>query len=590
MKRTKNGKEKKESGIVLRLIREARPIYGYLLFSCFLSLLIILLSIAVPLLLGELIDRLYALTGAGKAAVTDAITAKLALLLGAYVLYNVLTYAKMQLMNRVVSRYFTCALRIRISDKIKRLPVSFVDKTPVGDILNRMTDDVSTMGNYIHQIIDVMTTGLLQIVAIAVMMFLENPLLAALVLALTPFSIWLSSFIAAKSEAHFHAMFSEAGNLTAVVEEAFTNFATTKAYNLEEFTNEKHRAVNERQRKALSTASFMESMVQPIIAFTNALAYIGISLLGGWLLVRNRVSVGVVVTIVLYAKRFSTPLEQIAGGFGSLRHATAASRRVFRLLDLPEEENAAGTLPVPTRGAVRFEHVDFSYDPQAPLIEDLNMDIRPGQNIAIVGPTGAGKTTIVNLLMRFYDINRGRILLDGTDIAAVSREETRARFGMVLQDTWLFGGTIAENVAYGRPDATREEIERACDEAYCDHFIRTLPQGYDTVIGDDSTNLSGGQKQLLTIARALLANHDLLILDEATSNVDTRTEILIQKAMDKLMQGKTCFVIAHRLSTIVGSDLILVLNHGKIVEQGTHTELLKKKGFYYQIYNSQYAI
>ena len=260
------------------------------------------------------------------------------------------------------------------------------------------------------------------------------------------------------------------------------------------------------------------------------------------------------------------------------------------LVDDPEEENAAGTLPTKAEGNICFEHVDFSYDKSAPLIQDLNIDVKKGQNVAIVGPTGAGKTTIVNLLMRFYDVDRGRILIDGVDCATLSREEMRDQFAMVLQDTWLFRGTIAENVAYGKPDATREEIVSACDRAYCDHFIRTLPAGYDTVVGDDMTNLSGGQKQLLTIARAMLADRRLLILDEATSNVDTRTEALLQKAMDRLMRDRTCFVIAHRLSTIVDSDLILVLDHGQIVEQGTHAELLAKEGFYYQIYNSQYAI
>ena len=290
------------------------------------------------------------------------------------------------------------------------------------------------------------------------------------------------------------------------------------------------------------------------------------------------------------AKLFSAPLEQIAGGFGDLQHAKAAARRVFKLLDLPEEENPDGALPGKAEGNIRFEHVDFSYDKASPLIQDLNIDVKKGQNVAIVGPTGAGKTTIVNLLMRFYDVDRGRILIDGVDCATLSREALRDQFAMVLQDTWLFRGTIAENVAYGKPGATREEIVAACDRAYCDHFIRTLPAGYDTVVGDDMTNLSGGQKQLLTIARAMLADRQLLILDEATSNVDTRTEALLQKAMDRLMRERTCFVIAHRLSTIVDSDLILVLDHGQIVEQGTHPELLAKKGFYYQIYTSQYAI
>ena len=277
-------------------------------------------------------------------------------------------------------------------------------------------------------------------------------------------------------------------------------------------------------------------------------------------------------------------------GFANLSHVKACAKRVFRLLDMEEEEQPEGVLPQPCQGEVVFDHAAFSYSKGEPLIENLNLSVHPGQRVAIVGPTGAGKTTIVNLLMRFYDVDGGKILLDGQDIRTLSRDEVRRNFGMVLQDTWLFRGTIAQNVAYGKPDATRQEIEQACREAYCDHFIRTMPGGYDTLISEDTTNLSGGQKQLLTIARALLAGRPLLILDEATSNVDTRTEILVQKAMDKLMKGRTCFVIAHRLSTIVDADLILVLDHGHIVEQGTHGQLLAKKGFYYDLYTSQYAV
>ena len=300
--------------------------------------------------------------------------------------------------------------------------------------------------------------------------------------------------------------------------------------------------------------------------------------------------IGTVVTVILFARQLSAPLERIAFGLSYVQHVKSAAKRVFNLLDLPEEEDPAETAQAPTKGRVEFRNVDFSYDPEKPLIRNLSFSVQPGQKVAIVGPTGAGKTTIVNLLMRFYDIQKGQILIDGEDISKLSRADTRRRFGMVLQDTWLFKGTVAENVAYGSPEATREEIERACDLAYCDHFIRRLPQGYDSVISEDSTAVSSGQKQLLTIARALLADRSLLILDEATSNVDTRTELLIQKAMDRLMGGRTCFVIAHRLSTIVDADCILVIRDGQIVEQGTHRELLDQKGFYYELFNSQYKI
>ncbi len=582
----------KKEKLIRRLILEARPIWKWLIFACFLCLAIIACSVLAPSMLGDMIDLLDRYQdGSFSGTLTRELLPGLSVLLALYIGYSLLSYAKMQLLNRVVSRYFTCNLRIRISEKIKRLPVSYVDQTPVGDILSRMTEDVSTMGNYVHQIVDTLMTGFINLLAIAVMMLLEEWLLALMVLALTPASLWLSTFIASKSDKYFHAMFTEGGNLNAHIEESFTNFATTKAYNLETYTETNHDIINERRRTAETTANFTEIIIRPIIAFSNALAYIAICLVGGWLLVSGKVSsVGAIVTILLYAKQFSAPLEQIAGGFGNLQHAKAAARRVFKILDMDEMEVSDGKLPHEAQGHIRFEHVDFSYDKDSKLIEDLNMDVKCGQNVAIVGPTGAGKTTIVNLLMRFYEIDKGQIFLDGVDIATLSREQLRNQFAMVLQDTWLFRGTIAENVAYGKPDATREEIIAACDRAYCDHFIRTLPEGYDTIVGDDMTNLSGGQKQLLTIARAMLANRRLLILDEATSNVDTRTEILLQKAMDNLMRERTCFVIAHRLSTIVDSDLILVLNHGRIVEQGTHQELLAKKGFYYEIYPSQYAI
>lgn len=575
-----------------RLVREARPIWKWLLLGCLISIVMIACSAAAPKLLGGLIDRLYDYwDGSGMGDLMGALTNGLAALLVVYTAYSLLFYLKMLLLNNMVSRYFTCTLRIRISDKIRRLPVSYVDQTPVGDVLSRMTDDVSTMGNSLHQIIDTLMSGFLMLIAIAGMMLRENWLLAVFVLIFTPASIFLSTKLSSLSEKHYHEMFTEMGNLNSLVEESFTNFATTKAYHLEDYAQRKHAVVNKRRADAEYHANFIASIVRPVIVFSNALAYILICLIGGWLIVnRDGVSVGIVVTILLYARQFSSPLEQIANGLGQLQHAKAACRRVFKLLDLPEETDADGKLPQEVAGNIRFEDVDFSYDKDCPLIEHLSLDVRKGQNVAIVGPTGAGKTTIVNLLMRFYDVDRGRILIDGVDCATLSRDEMRRQFGMVLQDTWLFRGTVAENVAFGKPDATREEIIAACDRAYCDHFIRTLPEGYDTVVGDDMSNLSGGQKQLLTIARAMLADRRLLILDEATSNVDTRTEVLLQKAMDNLMRERTCFVIAHRLSTIVDSDLILVLDHGRIVEQGTHRSLLAQKGFYYQIYNSQYAI
>ena len=578
---------------IARILKEAKPIRGWLILSCFLCLCIILCTVSAPKILGNLIQQLYDYWAG--ALVTDNLVGTIAKglipLAIIYIALSLLRFGNMYLLNNVVSRYFTCNIRIRISEKIKRLPISFIDNTPVGEILRRMTDDVSHMGTSIHSLIETLSTGFLQIFVITVLMFFENWQLALAVLVITPLSVFLSSTISQISEKYFHNMFTESGRLNSIVEETYTNYATTKAYNYEKTTIKRHEEINIKQRDAEIKATFISSAVRPCITFTNALAYIAVNLIGGWLILNRGVSVGTIVTIVLFAKQIAAPLEDIADAIGNLQRAVTSSERVFALLDREEEPECTGTFgEEEILGDVKFEHVDFSYDKEKPLIKDLNLDVKHGQNVAIVGPTGAGKTTIVNLLMRFYDPDSGKITIDGHDIGEISRNEVRNLFGMVLQDTWLFSGTVAENIAYGKPDATREEIVKACDEAYCDHFICTLPKGYDTVIGDDTTNISGGQKQLLTIARALLANHRLLILDEATSNVDTRTEILIQKAMDKLMKGKTCFVIAHRLSTIVDSDLILVINNGEIVETGRHEELLAKKGFYYQIYTSQYAI
>lgn len=578
---------------IARILREAKPIRGWLVLSCFLCLCLILCTVSAPKILGNLIQQLYDYWS-GELVTDDLLGLILKGLIPLAIIYislSLVRLANMYLLNNVVSRYFTCNIRIRISEKIKRLPISFIDDTPVGEILRRMTDDVSHMGTSIHSLIETLSTGFLQILVITVLMFFENWQLALAVLVITPLSVFLSSAISQISEKYFHNMFTESGRLNSIVEETYTNYATTKAYNYEKTTIKRHEEINIKQRDAEIKATFISSAVRPCITFTNALAYIAVNLIGGWLILNRGVSVGTIVTIVLFAKQIAAPLEDIADAIGNLQRAVTSSERVFALLDREEEPECTGTFgEEEILGDVKFEHVDFSYDKEKPLIKDLNLDVKHGQNVAIVGPTGAGKTTIVNLLMRFYDPDSGKITIDGHDIGEISRNEVRNLFGMVLQDTWLFSGTVAENIAYGKPDATREEIVKACDEAYCDHFICTLPKGYDTIIGDDTTNISGGQKQLLTIARALLANHRLLILDEATSNVDTRTEILIQKAMDKLMKGKTCFVIAHRLSTIVDSDLILVINNGEIVETGRHEELLAKKGFYYQIYTSQYAI
>ena len=506
-----------------KLFMEARPIWKWLALSCLLCMVIITCAVVGPKLTGQITNEICAyweakVSGDPLWDLVQQILPGLLTLFGVYVLGAAVQYGNMYLMNNMVSRHYTCAIRIRMSDKIQRLPVKFVDSTPVGQILEQMTDDVSAMGTSIHQIVDTLMQGLLQIALIAVALLMEDWRLGLIVLATTPISMLLSVVISNASEKYYHKMFQEGAQLYSIVEEGYTNFSTTKAYNLEQAMVEKHQKVNRRQRKVQAQAAFVSGLVQPMIVLANALTYIAVNLVGGYLIVKGRLPVGTVVTVILFARQFSAPLEQISEGLSQMQRTTAAARRVFHLLELPEEDPRQGQVrPEEVRGRVEFRHVAFSYDPKQPLIRDLSFTAEPGQTIAIVGPTGAGKTTIVNLLMGFYDISAGEILIDGRSLGDMNRDEARELFAMVLQETWLFRGTVAENVAYGRPQATREEIVKACDEAYCDHFIRTLPQGYDTVVGDESATLSGGQKQLLTIARAVLTGRRLLILDEALS-------------------------------------------------------------------------
>ena len=593
MKAVKN--EKKQRSRLLdetgkRLLREMRPLRGWILLSAFLCLLLIGCAVAAPELLGGLVNRLYEWIKDPSADVAGRLLPGLCALFGVYALQGALTYGNSWMLNNVVSRYFCAELRIRLSEKLRRLPVSYMDKTPAGDVIDRMMEDVGNMADSIYGIAEILLTGFLQMLVIAAILFCTDWRMAIPVVLLSPLSVLLSAKMATLGEKHWDKHFNLGGELTALAEEAYTNYATTKAFRREAALQAKYDELSEHHQRNGIFGNFLSAIVQPTIIFLDALAYIAVAVLGGWLILRRGVPIGTVVTVILFARQLSAPLERIAFGLSYVQHVKSAAKRVFTLLDLPEEPDPAGTVDAPTCGKVELRHVGFSYDPEKPLIRDLNMRVQPGQKVAIVGPTGAGKTTIVNLLMRFYDVQAGQILIDGRDVSELSRAENRRLFAMVLQDTWLFKGTVAENVAYGNPDATREDVVRACDLAYCDHFIRRLPKGYDTVISEDSTAVSSGQKQLLTIARAMLADRPLLILDEATSNVDTRTELLLQKAMDRLMGGRTCFVIAHRLSTIVDADLILVLRDGRIVEQGTHKSLLAKKGFYHELFQSQYAI
>lgn len=583
-------RRRSDRAVMLRLVQEAKPIYKWLALACLISLGIIACAVAAPRLLGDCVQLLYdywagSFTGA---SLTAALTGGCLALAGVYLLQSLMSWLKMLLLNNVVSRYFTCALRIKLSAKISRLPVSFVDRTPVGQILDRMTEDVSTMGNSIHSIIDTLMVGFLQIIAIAVMMLLEDWRLALVVILFMPVSVLLSIKISNLSGKHFERMFAVGGQRFAHVEESFTNYQTTKAYNYEQATIDTHHDICEERKKSEAKANFFGSLVRPCIAFSNALAYIIICVLGGVLIVENGVSIGVVVTVVLFARQFSSPLEQIADGMSNLQRTKAASKRVFDMLDAEEEPQQSGHIPADVKGDVKFEDVSFSYSKDTPLIRDLNIDVKRGQKIAIVGPTGAGKTTMVNLLMRFFEVNSGRITIDGVATTDLRREDVHELFGMVLQDTWLFEGTIRENLVYNMEGITDEQLETVCKACGLDKFVHSLPQGFDTVLSE-STTISAGQKQLLTIARAMLQNAPMLILDEATSSVDTRTELLIQRAMDELTKGRTSFVIAHRLSTIKNADLILVMRDGDVIESGTHEQLMEQNGFYAELYNSQFA-
>ena len=590
-----NNNKKKEKRRIFdetgkRLLHELRPLRGWILLVAFLCLVLIVCAVMEPELLGAQIDRLYDWVKNPVPGLAKSLLPGLGLLLAIYALHESLTYLKYYLLQNIVSRYFCADFRIRLSEKMRRLPVSFMDKTPAGDVIDRMMDDVSEMSASVYFVINILLSGFLQIIVIAVILFFTDWRMAIPVVLLSPLSVLLSARMASLGEEHWDKHFDLGGKLTSLAEEAFTNYPTTKAFNREAELQQRYDELSARHQKSGVLGGFLSSIVQPVIALVNAMAYIAVTVVGGWLILHRGASIGTVVTVILFVRQFSGPLESVAWSLGYIQHVKAAAKRVFAMLDLPEETDPSGAVEPPTRGRVEIRHVDFSYEEKKPLIRDLNIDVKPGQKVAIVGPTGAGKTTIVNLLMRFYDVKAGQILIDGRNVAELSRSENRKLFAMVLQDTWLFKGTVAENVAYGSPEATREEIVHACDCAYCDHFIRRLPKGYDTVISEDSTAVSSGQKQLLTIARALLADRPLLILDEATSNVDTRTELLIQKAMDRLMAGRTSFVIAHRLSTIVDADLILVIRDGQIVEQGTHSSLLAQKGFYYELFRSQYAI
>ena len=519
----------------------------------------------------------------------DAIARILVFTLGLYLLSAACSFVQGWIMSSVSQR--TCyQLRGAIADKIDRMPMGYFERTSVGDTLSRITNDVDTLGQSLNQGVTQLITSVTTIVGVLIMMLSINPLMTLITVVILPVSIVLIMVVVKRSQKYFVAQQRTLGKINGIVEETFSGHAIVKAFNREDGTVDRFNETNAKLYGSAWKSQFFSGLMQPIMTFVGNLGYVAVAIAGSFLAVQGIITVGDIQALIQYVKNFTQPITQLTQVSNVLQQMAAAAERIFEFLDAPEEEpDHATARTADVECNVQFDHVRFGYDPEKPVIKDFSAQVSEGQTVALVGPTGAGKTTMVKLLMRFYDVQSGCIKIGGTDIRDFARDDLRSLFGMVLQDTWLFHGTIRDNIRYGKLDATDEEVEAAAKAAYVNHFIQTLPQGYDTEINEDASNISQGQRQLLTIARAILADRRMLILDEATSSVDTRTEERIQKAMDNLMAGRTSFVIAHRLSTIKSADLILVIRDGDIVEQGTHEELLALGGFYAELYNSQFT-
>ena len=481
-------------------------------------------------------------------------------------------------------------LRREISEKINRMPMKYFESRTYGEVLSRITNDVDTLGQGLNQSITTIITSVATLIGVLVMMLSISPLMTLIALIILPISMGLIALVTRKSQKYFHAQQEYLGHINGQVEEVYGGHNIVKAFNKEEDVIREFDETNDILFRSAWKSQFLSGMMMPIMQFVGNLGYVGVSILGGYLAIKQTIEVGDIQSFIQYVRSFTQPIQQVAQVANMLQSTAAASERVFEFLDEKEEDQFAEN-PVSVEGLqgnVEFEHVHFGYNPEHIIINDFSAKVKEGQKIAIVGPTGAGKTTMIKLLMRFYDVNSGAIKIDGHNIKDFNRSELRQMFGMVLQDTWLFSGSIEDNIKYGKLDATHEEVVAAAKAAHVHRFVQTLPSGYNMILNEEASNVSQGQKQLLTIARAILADPKILILDEATSSVDTRTEVQIQKAMDNLMKGRTSFVIAHRLSTIRDADLILVMKDGDIIEQGNHEELLAKNGFYAELYNSQF--
>ncbi|MGD0034056.1 ABC transporter ATP-binding protein [Paenibacillus illinoisensis] len=589
-------KPKDFKGTLRRLIQYLQPHRYRLLGVLVAAILSTVFSIISPKVMAEGTDILSQgaiaiLQGIQGAGIDfPALMKVLYLLLGLYLFSAAFMYIQQYLMAGVAQRV-VYDMREQISAKVGRLPLKYFDSRTHGETLSRATNDVDNISNTLQQSLAQFITSVVTIVGVIIMMLTISPWMTLITILTLPLSVIVVMLVASRSQKHFAGQQKSLGELNGHVEEMYTGHKVVKAFGREEQSVQQFEKVNEELYESGWKAQFISGIIMPLMSFVGNLGYVLICVVGGIFVTRGAISIGDILAFTQYSRQFTQPINQIANISNIIQSTIASAERVFELLD-EEEEVPESKQPLQLqqpKGAVAFQGVNFGYKPDELLIKNMNIDVKPGQTVAIVGPTGAGKTTLINLLMRFYEIQDGKITIDGIDIRDMERGKLRSLFGMVLQDTWLFNGTIRDNIAYGREGATEAEVVKAADAAHADHFIRTLPDGYDTVLNEEASNISQGQKQLLTIARAILANPSILILDEATSSVDTRTEVFIQKAMNDLMKDRTSFVIAHRLSTIRGADLILVMDHGNVIEQGNHEELMAQQGFYADLYNSQFA-
>ena len=587
-------KSKDFKGSVRRLLDRMGPERPKLFVVMILAVVSVALVVSGPKVLGHATNLVFDGVISGNGVDFAALHRTLWLAVGLYTVSFLLSYGQAWVLAGVVQRTMR-RLRREVEAKLHVMPLSYLDSQARGDVLSRVTNDIDNVAQSLQQSISQLLTGVLTIIGTIAMMIWISWQLALVAIVSVPISIWVMKVIAGKSKGRFIAQWRHTGSLNAQVEETFTGHTVVKAFGRQREAQGRFDATNEELYQASFAAQFISSCIQPATVFIGNLNYVAIAVLGGLKVANGTLGIGDVQAFIQYSRQFSQPLTQTASMLNVLQSGIASAERVFELLDAPEQSPEPEVAPElhlahgAARGRVEFIDVSFRYLPDTPLIDDLSLVAEPGQTVAIVGPTGAGKTTLVNLIMRFYELNGGEIRLDGRNIAEMPRDELRDQMGMVLQDTWLFGGTIRDNIAYGNVDATEEQILAAAKACYVDRFVHSLPDGYDTVLDDEGTSVSAGEKQLLTIARAFLSDPAILILDEATSSVDTRTEVLIQRAMAKLRGGRTSFVIAHRLSTIRDADTILVMDGGRIVEQGSHTELLQRQGAYFQLYNAQFS-